>query len=645
MLHNWSIRKKLLVSVTLILLASQLIAALVLGTLFRNAMIERVENGELKQGVLAIRNDLDRSLSLPVQVAADISSNAYLLDWLSAGEPEAGIATWQRYASKVKASTGYPIISLVSESTRKYYDDEHGLLRMLDPAHDGWFDDFMKSGQKFGFNLGVEPGKPIMMFINYVADDGHGHRANTSVGLDVTAMANRIRNSAIAGSGQVYVVDAAGKIQIHRDPAMVKVDNKVDFRSLPGMSEVADGLLRQGEFNLVRFHGAQGAMVAVSSYVPVAKWFVIVEMPEAEISAVVNRTMLWLVLVDGLALALSIILVIALVGSITRPLARLSEAMQALASGRGDLTVRLDARSGDEIGQIASSFNLFMGQLRDMMLRVRDGTSQLTHSVASINSMTQRLASDSQHNAEMAGATAATIEQITVSISVIADNTQNATATVDQAGRMSASSAQSIAHVATEINAVSDAMLRLRAVMDSLASNSEKIAAIATVIKDIAGQTNLLALNAAIEAARAGEQGRGFAVVADEVRKLAERTGQATIEIAGMVQSMQSESSGAIAHTQETQSAVRNGVELVQTALRDIEAIEGLMQSVVRTTTDIRDAAVEQSRATEQMAQSAERLSSRAQEEDEEIRKTSDVAAAMGQLSAELAALVARFKL
>ncbi|WP_035061566.1 methyl-accepting chemotaxis protein [Andreprevotia chitinilytica] len=645
MFHHWSIRKKLLVSVVLILLASQLIAALVLGSLFRGAMTERVEHGELKQAVMAIRNDLDKSLSVPVQVAGDIASNSYLLDWIAGGEPETGIPAWQKYAKKVKAATGYPIVSYVSETGRKYYDDEHGLLRKLDPASDGWFDAFMKSGKKYEFNLGIEPGKPVMMFVNSLADDGQGHRANASVGLDVTEMANRIRNTAIGQSGQVYVVDEAGKIQIHRDPALVKVSDKVDMRSLSGVGDVATALLTKGDFNLAHYNGPQGATVIASSYLPVAGWYVVVEMPQAEINATVNRTMVWLAVVDGIALVISIALVITLVGTITRPLARLRDAMKSLASGQGDLTVRLDANSGDEIGEIAGSFNTFMGQLREMFLRVKEGTGHLTTGVASINEMTTRLAKDSQHNADMASATAATIEEITVSIGVIADNTQSATNAVNEAGNVSAASAQSVARVADEIGQVAASMDKLSGVMSGLEASSQKIASIADVIKDISDQTNLLALNAAIEAARAGEQGRGFAVVADEVRKLAERTGKATIEIADMVRNMRSESGDAMQHAEHTSKAVQTGVGLVEHAIRDIESIQGLMHSVVQTTTDIRDAAVEQSKATELMAKRAEQLSTRAQEEDEDIRRTSSVVQDLGRLADDLRGLVGRFRL
>ncbi|KAF0813592.1 Methyl-accepting chemotaxis protein McpH [Andreprevotia sp. IGB-42] len=645
MFKTWSIRKKLLVSLALILLASQLTAGLVLGGLLRSTMTERMEQGELKQTVAAIRNDLDKSLSVPVQVAAGIAQNTYLLDWVAAGEPVEGIAAWQKYAKSVKAATGYPIVSFISEGTRNYYDDERGLLRKLEPTGDRWFDEFMGSGKKFDFNLGIEPGKAVMMFINYRADDGQGHKGDASVGLDVTDMAERIKKMAVGQAGQVFVVNQQGKIQIHRDPSLVKVDAKVDLTSLPGMSEAAPTLLKQGDFNLAHYDGPQGAMVVASSYLPIAGWFVLVEMPRSEINAVVNRTMVWLAVVDIVALIISIGLVVLLVGSITRPLARLREAMQALTTGQGDLTVRLDASSGDEIGHIGRSFNDFMAQLRTMFLKVREETGQLTSGVASINDMTAKLADDARHNADMAGVTAATIEEITVSISVIADNSRSASSTVEQAGAVSVTSAESVGRVAREIEQVAASMDELTTVMGGLQTRSEKIASIADVIKAISDQTNLLALNAAIEAARAGEQGRGFAVVADEVRKLAERTGRATVEISDMVRAIRSESGSALAHAQHTDVAVKSGVALMARAIVDIESIQSLMQAVAQTTDDIRDAAVEQSKATEAMASGAEQLSNRAAQADQNIHNTQAVVQDLGRLSRELGGLVARFRL
>src|SRR5689334_705228 len=138
MSRSWSVQKRILLCVALILIASQLISAIVTASRFKASMIDRVERGELVQTVNAIRNDLDKSLSVPVQVAGDIANNTFLLDWLSTGEAETGVAQWQRYAKQIKASTGYPIISYVSEASKKYYDDEHGVMRTVDPTRDSW---------------------------------------------------------------------------------------------------------------------------------------------------------------------------------------------------------------------------------------------------------------------------------------------------------------------------------------------------------------------------------------------------------------------------------------------------------------------------------------------------------------------------
>jgi methyl-accepting chemotaxis protein len=645
MLKQWSVRKKILISVALILVASQLISALVSASRFKDTMIDRTEHVELVQTVNAIRNDLDKSLSVPVQVAGDMASNTYLMDWLAAGEPEAGVAQWQKYAKNIRAETGYPIISFTSEASKKYYDDEHGILRLIDPAKDVWFPRFMSSGKKFEFNIGIEPGKPVMMFVNYRADDGQGHHAIASVGLDITNLANRIRNVSIGKSGQVFLVDAAGKILIHRDPALVKIQDKVSMSSLPGMAGVAQTLQTQQEFNLVHYEGPKGAMVAASTFLPMGNLFVVVELPEAEIYAAVNRTMLWLVIVDVIVLVAALAAVLVIVSSMTRPLAQLRDAMKALATGQGDLTVRLDANAGGEIGEIGAGFNGFMEQLRNMFLKVKEDTDRLSDGVNSIHQMTSRLSEDSQQNADMASASAATIEEITVSISQIADHSREASRSVEEAGNVSVQSAKSVGNVASEISRVANAMDELSRVMGGLSATSEKIARVSDVIKEIADQTNLLALNAAIEAARAGEQGRGFAVVADEVRQLAERTGKATVEIAEMVKEMRNEASNVVVRVEDTNQAVQSGVSLAEHARHDIESIQGMMQAVVLKTVEIRDAAMEQSKATEEMAQRAEQVSARAQDADENIHRADSVIQDLEQLANELRGLVGRFRL
>ncbi|AZF13353.1 Methyl-accepting chemotaxis sensor/transducer protein [Pseudomonas sp. R2-37-08W] len=287
-------------------------------------------------------------------------------------------------------------------------------------------------------------------------------------------------------------------------------------------------------------------------------WAVVASMPKAEIRAVTWDVGLRLVIGSVLAMLLAVGATVWLLRSKLAPLSDLVR--QAEALGAGDLSARLNVSSHDEIGQLARSFNQMGEALSTMVSHIRKAAEEVNSRAQALSGLSggayEGMEQQSGEITSMAGA----VEEFSATSLNIADNMgsterlaqENAQQTrIGRASMQEASS--SLEHIATALNSTAT-------VINTLGQRSQEIGGIVGVITSIAEQTNLLALNAAIEAARAGEQGRGFAVVADEVRNLASRTRQATDEISGMIQSIQQETGNAI-------STMEHGNVLMQEGL------------------------------------------------------------------------------
>ncbi len=330
---------------------------------------------------------------------------------------------------------------------------------------------------------------------------------------------------------------------------------------------------------------------------------------------------------------------------VLQPLAKMSDISRDIAKGEGDLTKRVPAEGNDEIAHMGKYFNEFIEKLQNMIKKVAHVTDKVASASVELSATAEEISKGTDTLTSRASQTAAAVEEMNATVGQVAQNSGKAASLAQDTVKTAQEGGTVVSSTISGMQQLSEAVSNSATIISDLGKSSDQIGEIVRTIEDIADQTNLLALNAAIEAARAGEQGRGFAVVADEVRKLAERTTKATKEIGDMIRQIQHDTRGAVDSMQQGTQKVTAGVDLVN---KTGEALSQIVRMVSESADMIRQIAVaseEQSVATQQIASDIENVAKVTKESSSGAHESAKASQDLSQLAVELQGIVGGFKL
>ena len=312
----------------------------------------------------------------------------------------------------------------------------------------------------------------------------------------------------------------------------------------------------------------------------------------------------------------------------------------------GDLTVRLQCEKHDElITKLFTGFNNTVLKIKDTLTKVSEAVQAAASAANQISSSAEEMAAGAQEQSSQTAEVAAAVEQMTKTIVETTRNTENVSLASKQAGKTANEGGAVVNKTIEGMNRIEEVVRRSAETVQELGKSSDQIGDIAQVIDDIADQTNLLALNAAIEAARAGEQGRGFAVVADEVRKLAERTTKATKEIAEMIKRIQSDTYGAVDSMAKGKEEVEQGKQFALKAGDSLKEIINGANSVVDLVVQVAAASEEQSSTAEEISKNIEAINNVIHESAQGIQQIAMASEDLSKLTNNLQNIVSQFKI
>ncbi|MDQ7989869.1 MAG: methyl-accepting chemotaxis protein [Candidatus Dactylopiibacterium sp.] len=333
-----------------------------------------------------------------------------------------------------------------------------------------------------------------------------------------------------------------------------------------------------------------------------------------------------------------------LVRSIGAGLAGVQETVARIERER-DFTLRVPAKGEDELGLTAKALNQLLTSMQRDLGAISTGARSVAEASTRMSETSGQVAGAAQAQSAAAASMAAAVEEMTVSISHVGDRAAEARMLSNSSGELAASGERVIGQTVEDINSIAGAVERAAGSIRELGAQSEQISSVVAVIREVADQTNLLALNAAIEAARAGEQGRGFAVVADEVRKLAERTAQSTQEISAMVERVRHGARTAVDGMEQAVERVNDGVQRAQDASASIHQIGNASRQAVDMVSEITDAIREQGATSTAIAQQVERIAQMSDESSAAAGESADAARELDRLAASMQQVVAAYRL
>ena len=366
---------------------------------------------------------------------------------------------------------------------------------------------------------------------------------------------------------------------------------------------------------------------------------------ETEIKRRIGTIITSIVVVAAILLVVFGVIGVGLGNAFLRPLQQIKANLDDIAAGEGDLTRRLPITSEDELGQLAGSFNRFVEKVHGLVRQIVEMTGQLTELVGQVSEQAQRSEQAMSQQRHETDQVATAINEMSAAAHEVAKSAQNAAEAAQQTDREGQAAKTVVDGSIQRIHSLVEDIRSSGVSLDSLQQDVQSIVSVLDVIRSIAEQTNLLALNAAIEAARAGEAGRGFAVVADEVRALASRTQQSTQEIQGMIDRLQQGTQESVTSMRRSSDAGELTSEQANKAGESLDAIAQLIGTINAMNAQIASAAEEQTAVAEEINRSVHQIAVAVDSVADETERGAQTARSLAGLGERLGALVRQFRI
>lgn len=604
----------------------------------RGMMSDRINSEEIPATLNAVANAIEKEINLPIIISKSMAENTFTNTWLAEGEDPTQIDSIKNYLSSTQTNNKALTSFIVSGNSNHYYGPK-GLTRTLDPnsSDNAWFYNFLKSDKQYSLDIDNDFSlNKLTLFINYRTSDG---RSVAGIGMGINQVSDLVRNYTIGEHGSAFLTDEEGNIQIHPN-SEIKIGTNI---TSVYDSDVNNGLFHKERIDVIQTSAGEGYLLA-TKFIPSLNWYAVIEIPTSEIYTPINNTSIQLVFLNIVVALILVSIGLWVALGVARPIVRAARMLESIASGDADLTQTMKVDTKDEVGQLAISFNSFVGQLQSLISTIASNSQEvnsIAQNLAASSHSTQRNTEEQQQSVDMI---ATAMNEMGATVHEIARNADE-TANAAQLSSKETSKSQKIVGTSIEgINSLFEKMQSASEVIQTLAQDVGGISSVLEVIRGISEQTNLLALNAAIEAARAGEQGRGFAVVADEVRTLAQRTQESTEEINSMIQKLQNGAKDAVAAMDEGIETATSSVENANQAGSSLDSIIGTIGMISDLSIQVATATKEQSSVVEELNSHILNIKNMSDSTAIESKNINDQCNTLNNSSSELSDMVGSFK-